>query len=117
MKETKSGVMWDCTIFGESMDFPEKATVLLPENGRSYFREKGLCLEDVEIALWKQGDKALATTRDFVIYFKETQKWVVCEIDQNKKGEGFFIKITFSWQEDCLQELLEAKDNCPVLII
>ena len=110
------GLMERFSLFGEDMDFPEDGKLYLSNKVKPYFDEVDIDMEEIEDALWKNGNKALNSSFRYVVIYKNgTQDFVGLSIDIDNNEDGFFFAIQYCQSSIQLSAVLE--EECPVIII
>ena len=114
--ETQRGRFYSCLLYGQSLDYPENCQIFLSNKVEQHFNRLEVDMEDIENALWSQGDVALDASNHFIIYIRSHNAFVGAYIDMNKRQDGYFIAINY-----CDTILLSRTDikeeTCPVIIV
>ena len=96
MLKTEKGLFDNALINGETMDFPENCSVYVSDKCRPYFDALDIDLEDIQIALWGQGDEVINSPHKyFVVYKESTEDYVGFFIDVNYSSDGFFASVNY----------------------
>lgn len=101
-------------LFGGDLDFPEIYELYISRKLQPYFDLLETDEEDIEYALWENGDYVLSTKDKFAIFNQRTVDFLIFGISQNNRREGFFISLISCFNTDA--ENVD-KESCPVITI
>ena len=111
---TERARVFNFYLFGGDLDFPEGYELYISKKLQPYFDLLETDEEDIEYALWENGDFVLSTRNRFAIFNKRTGDLLIFSISQNTKQDGFFISLISCFNTDA--ESVKKK-SCPVITI
>ena len=111
---TERARVFDFYLFGGDLDFPEVYELYISKKIQPYFDILDTDEEDIEYALWENGDLVLSTRDKFAIFNQRTGDFLIFSISQNNRQEGFFFSFASCFNSNA--DRIE-KESCPVIII
>jgi len=111
---TERARVFNFYLFGGDLDFPEGYELYISKKLQPYFDLLETDEEDIEYALWENGDFVLSTRDKFAIFNQRTGDFLIFSISLNTKREGYFISLISCFNTDA--ESVE-KESCPVITI
>jgi hypothetical protein len=111
---TEKARVFDFYLFGGDLDFPEGYELYISKKLQPYFDLLETDEEDIEYALWENGDFVLSTRDKFAIFNQRTGDFLILSINSNTKREGYFISLISCFNTDAESV---KKESCPVITI
>ena len=113
-KVTERARTFDFYLFGGDLDIPEIYELYISNKLQPYFDFLETDEEDIEYALWNQGDVVLSTRDKFAIFNRRTGDFLIFIISKNLRSEGFFVSLLSCFNTDAEKV---KKKSCPVITI
>lgn len=101
-------------LFGGDLDFPERYELYIANKLLPYLDRLETDDEDIENALWKQGNVVLTAADRFALFNQRTGDLLIFSIGYNFRSEGFFISLLSCFSTDA--ESVKKK-SCPVITV
>ena len=111
---TERARTFDFYLFGGDLDFPERYELYIAKKLLPYLDGLETDEEDIENALWEQGDVVLTAAEKFALFNQRTGDFLIFSISQSDRSEGFFISLLSCFKTDAERV---NRESCPVITV